>query len=125
MNFLKKLFDTEYKELKRFMAIADEIEDLKEEYRSKTDEELASMTPILKEELANYFSKRNYTKAEQHFMECYKKRPDILMEASDINGELRLCMQIISTCEFESEEYGYCILDKYNEYDEFEIIERR
>ena len=52
MNFLKKLFDTEYKELKRFMAIADEIEDLKEEYRSKTDEELASMTPILKEELA-------------------------------------------------------------------------
>jgi len=53
MNFLKKLFDTEYKELKRFMAIADEIESLKEEYRNKTDEELASMTPILKEELAN------------------------------------------------------------------------
>ena len=53
MNFLKKLFDTEYKELKRFMVIADEIESLKEEYRNKTDEELASMTPILKEELAN------------------------------------------------------------------------
>ena len=53
MNFLKKLFDTEYKELKRFMAIADEIESLKEEYRSKTDEELASMTKLLKEELAN------------------------------------------------------------------------
>ena len=53
MSFLKKLFDTEYKELKRFMAIADEIESLKEKYRNKTDEELASMTPILKEELAN------------------------------------------------------------------------
>ena len=73
-------------------------------------------TRLLKEELANYFSKRNYTEAEQHFMECYKKRPDILMEASDINGELRLCMQIISTCKFEDQMYGKCILDTIRDY---------
>ena len=53
MSFLKKLLDTEYKELKRFSKIADEIEALKEEYRKKTDEELKGMTPKLKEELAN------------------------------------------------------------------------
>ena len=53
MSFLKKLLDTEYKELKRFSKIADEIEALKEEYRKKTDEELKEMTPKLKEELAN------------------------------------------------------------------------
>jgi len=53
MSFFKKLFDTEYKELKRFMAIADEIENLKEEYRAKSDEDLKAMTSILKNELAN------------------------------------------------------------------------
>ena len=53
MSFLKKLLDTEYKELKRFSKIADEIEALKEEYRKKTDEELKEMTPKLKEELTN------------------------------------------------------------------------
>ena len=34
------------------------------------------------------------------------------MEASDITGELRICMQIISTCEFEKWFLGSCILDK-------------
>ena len=32
ISILKKLFDTEYKELKRFMGIADEIEALSDEY---------------------------------------------------------------------------------------------
>ena len=50
--------------------------------------------------------------AGKYFLECYKKRPDVLMEASDVTGELRLCMQIISTCSFEDEQYGQCILDK-------------
>lgn len=34
------------------------------------------------------------------------------MEASDITGELRICMQIISTCEFEQSALGSCILDR-------------
>ena len=68
-------------------------------------------TQSLKDQLASCFAKRNYLEAKKIFLEAYKKRPDILMEASDIDGELRLCMQIISTCEFEKEAYGHCILD--------------
>ena len=73
-------------------------------------------TRLLKEQLAEFFRKRDYTAAKSCFLEAYQKRPDILMEASDINGELRLCMQIISTCEFEDTVYQKCILDTYRSY---------
>lgn len=73
-------------------------------------------TRLLKEQLAGFFEKRDYAAAEKHFMKCYKKRPDILMEASDVGGELRLCMQIISTCKFEDQTYGKCILDVFSDY---------
>lgn len=73
-------------------------------------------TEKLKEQIAVFLSNREYQVAKSCFLECYKKRPDVLMEASDINGELRLCMQIISTCEFEEEAYGFCILDKLSDY---------
>ena len=53
MNLLKKLVDTEYKELKRFNKIADEIESLENEYSKLSDEELAGKTAIFKERLAN------------------------------------------------------------------------
>ena len=51
MGILKKLFDTEYKELKRFKSIADEIVSLEDEYSKMTDEELSGMTNKLKNEL--------------------------------------------------------------------------
>lgn len=73
-------------------------------------------TRLLKKQLTEFFEKRDYMGAERHFMECYQKRPDILMEASDVNGELRLCMQIISTCKFEDQLYGKCILDTMRDY---------
>lgn len=73
-------------------------------------------TRKLKEQLAAFFEKREYTAAKNYFLDCYNKRPDVLMEASDVNGELRLCMQIISTCEFEDEAYGRCILDSICDY---------
>jgi len=75
-------------------------------------------TDELKKQLAAHFYNKDYSSAKKCFMEAYQKRPDILMEASDIDGELRLCMQIISTCEFETETYGRCILDYCNLYDE-------
>src|SRR5574344_1227058 len=53
MSLLKKLVDTEYKELKRFGKIADEIEALDDKYSKMSDEELAGMTSKFKEELAN------------------------------------------------------------------------
>ncbi len=73
-------------------------------------------TGTLKEQLATCFEARDYAAAKTYFLECYEKRPDVLMEASDVNGELRLCMQIISTCEFEDAAYGQCILDKVRDY---------
>ncbi len=53
MNFLKRLIDTEYKEMKKYEKLADQIEELEEEYSNKTDEQLKSMTPFFKEELKN------------------------------------------------------------------------
>ncbi|MDD6879041.1 MAG: preprotein translocase subunit SecA [bacterium] len=44
MNLLKKLFDHEYKELKRFCDIADKIEALSDEYLKLTDYELQAKT---------------------------------------------------------------------------------
>jgi preprotein translocase subunit SecA len=53
MSLLKKLVDTEYKELRRFGKIADQIIALDEKYSKMSDEELAGMTAKFKEELAN------------------------------------------------------------------------
>ncbi len=53
MGIIKSLFDSEYKELKKFKKIADKIEALDEEFQKKSDKELAAMTDILKEEIAN------------------------------------------------------------------------
>ena len=53
MGIIKRLVDTEYKELKRFRRIADEIEALDEEYSKMSDKELQAMTGKLKDELKN------------------------------------------------------------------------
>ena len=52
MNILKKLFDHEYKELKKFEAIADKIVALDDEYSKLTDTELQNKTDEFKERLA-------------------------------------------------------------------------
>ena len=53
MGLIKRLVDTEYKELKRFRRIADEIDALDEEYTKMSDKDLQGMTEKLKKELAN------------------------------------------------------------------------
>ncbi len=75
-------------------------------------------TKKLRKQLAEYLEKRAYQEAKDCFLTCYQKRPDVLMEASDVTGELRLCMQIISTCSFEEEAYQRCILDDIRKYDD-------
>jgi len=52
MNILRMLFDHEYKEMKKFRALADKIEDLKEEYNNLSDEDLKNKTNIFKERLS-------------------------------------------------------------------------
>lgn len=58
-------------------------------------------TKEVKEKLAQYFRNQDIAGAKTYFLEMKKKRPDILMEASDITGELRLAMQMIATAEHE------------------------
>ena len=53
MGILKKLFDHEYKELKKFNAIAEKVIELDEEYSKLTDTELQNKTEIFKERLSN------------------------------------------------------------------------
>ena len=51
MELLKKLFDHEYKELKRFEKIADKIDELDESMQALSDSELKNKTKEFKERL--------------------------------------------------------------------------
>ena len=53
MGFLRKLIDSEYKELKKFESIANKIIELDEQMQSLKDEELKNKTQELKNRLAN------------------------------------------------------------------------
>ncbi|MBR6133516.1 MAG: preprotein translocase subunit SecA [Bacilli bacterium] len=53
MGIFRKLIDSEYKELKRFEAIATQIDDLSDEMEALSDEELKAKTQEFKEELEN------------------------------------------------------------------------
>ena len=53
MGFFRKLIDSEYKELKRFEKIANEIDSLSEEMAALSDEELKNKTAEFKKELEN------------------------------------------------------------------------
>ena len=53
MGIIKKIFDHERRELKKFRKIADQIVALEEEYSKKTDSELKENTNIFKERLKN------------------------------------------------------------------------
>ena len=53
MKFLRRLFDHEYKELKRFTALADKIIALDDEYSKLTDEKLQAKTEEFRKRLAD------------------------------------------------------------------------
>jgi hypothetical protein len=75
-------------------------------------------TRELKETLAEYFRKKDIEGAKEYFLKRKAERPDVMMEASDVSGELRICMQIIATAGKEMEVYGHSILDEVCEYRE-------
>ena len=82
----------------------------------------------VKTRLEHYIMEKKLSQAKEYFYQVVKKRPDILMEASDINGELKLAMQIISSCEHEYELYQESILDHIGTYKElkeyFDIVNK-
>lgn len=64
--------------------------------------EKAEVTEI-KKELARLLEAGDYKGAKVFFLDAHKKRPDILLEASDITNELHLSMEAISIAEFEAD----------------------
>lgn len=69
-------------------------------------------TEEIKQQISVYFAQNDIAGAKQYFLKELEKRPDVLMEASDIHGELKLCMQIISTCEYEQKRGEKTMLDR-------------
>ncbi len=69
-------------------------------------------TEQIKQHLAVYFDRQDVAGAKQYFLQQLEKRPDVLMEASDIRGELKLCMQVISTCEYEKQSGGITMVER-------------
>lgn len=69
-------------------------------------------TKQMKERLAGFFEKGDLSGAKEYFLGVLDKRPDVLMEASDITGELKLSMQVIAVCELERQAYGESVLDR-------------
>lgn len=78
-------------------------------------------TRELKERIAGFFKKKDVAGAKEYFWQFYKKRPDILMEVSDLNRECRLAMQAISSLEWEEKRYGRSRLEKTTDF--YELIE--
>lgn len=73
-------------------------------------------TAEIKEHLAAFFANKDIAGAKEYILACLKKRPDVLMEASDITGELKLSMQVIAVCELEKEAYGSSTIDWIQEF---------
>ncbi len=75
-------------------------------------------TREMKEKLAAFLKNRDIDGAKAYFMESWKSRPDIMMEASDLTGELRLIMQIITTADHEKKNGLRTVLEQGRELPE-------
>ena len=62
--------------------------------------------------LAEYFDRADVDGAKAYFLQAKKERPDLLMEASDITGELHLCMEVIAIAGLEQQAYGKNLLTR-------------
>lgn len=91
MNILKKIFDHEYKELKRFSKLADQVMELDEEMKKLTDTELKAKTEEFKEELKKG-----------------KTLDDILVEAFAVAREA--CFRVIGEKPFHVQILGACAI---------------
>ena len=73
-------------------------------------------TREIKDKMAEFFAAKDVTGAKEYFAKCLKIRPDVLMEASDITGECKLCLQAVSTANLELASNGESFLDMRKEY---------
>lgn len=75
-------------------------------------------TAEIKDRMAEFFLQKDIAGAKEYILRQLEKRPDVLMEASDITGELKMSMQVIAVCELEQAAYGSSVIDRYNRFDE-------
>ncbi len=75
-------------------------------------------TAEMERQLAEYFRKQDVAGAKDYFLEKLKQRPDVLMEASDIHGNLKAAMEIIAIAEQEASLGKNTILSQGKEYGE-------
>lgn len=69
------------------------------------------------EKMVEFFYRGDAVGAKTYFEAVLRQRPDILMEASDINGECKLCLQAVSTANLELAEYGHSFLEQVRDYE--------
>lgn len=65
-----------------------------------------------------YLSKFDYSRAKEYFLSEYEKRPDLLMEASDVGWELHYLMEAVLVCEFEADAAKELFLKRISGYEE-------
>lgn len=71
----------------------------------------------IREAMGRFFAKKDAAGAKEYFAQYLKRRPDVIMEAADVTGECKLCLQAVSTANLELAEYGRCFLEEINDYD--------
>lgn len=69
-------------------------------------------TGEVKRQMARLVRDGDIDGAKRYFMEVHRKRPDIMMEAADVTGELHLAMQIVGTADMERKRCGQSFLDR-------------
>lgn len=72
----------------------------------------------VREGLREYFKKGDVDGAKAYFLEERKKRPDMMMEASDITGELHICMEAIAVSSLEKQEGLVDTISRLRNYDD-------
>ncbi len=75
-------------------------------------------TKEVKEQIISCFAHKDYTKAGQCLKTALARRPDILMEASDVDGHLMLALEIITICEQEERAGVPVILETIQQFNE-------
>lgn len=71
----------------------------------------------IRKQMRSFFRNKDAAGAGAYFSQYLKKRPDVIMEASDLTGECKLCLQAVSVANLELAEYGSSFLDRICDYD--------
>ena len=72
----------------------------------------------VREGLREYFKKGDVDGAKAYFLEERRKRPDMMMEASDITGELHICMEAIAVSSLEKQAGLIDTISRMRNYDD-------